>query len=294
MTALTPAHAAAGANSCTSDGAKMTTWTGPRNSTNTPAQSPCARGKDGYPRSLRSASAVRDGQAVFTWPPSASGSSATAAPTAGPSPALRGRSLQSCEDYWAISAAPALIGWDIADLYPARIALIRATLRRNRQQLTMGTQISRTRQVQVDSARPTRKRDQHRRRHGPRPHHRRQDRVPSGVSTGTSGRSKQNARLLCQRAFPRSASSATLSGRTAGRGILPVPSHTRHKPIFHAPARLQKLPRRSGVDGAPSTTAAPLAARAAPKRRPYLPGAGVSPPLAASSAVNATLRAVSV
>ena len=100
-----------------------------------------------------------------------------------------------------------------------------------------------------------------------------QDRVPSGVSTGTSERADLQTRAYY----------ANVLSPVPGEFGNLVWSHsedaeyypyrpTRHKPIFHAPCPPQKLPLAIQVlmEHLP---AAPLAAtRTAPKRRPYLPG----------------------
>ena len=186
-------------------------------------------------------------------------------------------SYESYEEYASNSAAPALIGWDIADLYPARMALIRALCEGIASSITMGARILADGQVQVD--------------------HKdgdllalhvnavstvggvvraliiEQDSLPSGVSTGTSERADLQTRAYYAN---------VLSPVPSEFGNL-VWSHsedaeyypyrpTRHKPIFHAPSPPHKLPLavQELIEHLPT---APLAAtRTAPKRRPYLPG----------------------
>ena len=158
-------------------------------------------------------------------------------------------SYESCEEYAGISAAPALIGWDIADPYPARMALIRALCEGVASSITMGTRILADGQVQVD--------------------HKdgdllalhvnaistvggmvraliiEQDRVPSGVSTGTSERADLQTRAYY----------ANVLSPVPGEFGNLVWSHsedaeyypyrpTRHKPISTPPARLRSFPWR--------------------------------------------------
>ena len=245
------------------------------------------RTKNGYPQDFTLSVAVRDGQAVFT----ATALSFWELRDGRPhdrEPIARGyvdvAAYESCEEYAGSSAAPALIGWDIADLYPARMALIRALCEGIASSITMDTRILADGQVQVD--------------------HKdgdllalhvnavstvggmvralviEQDRVPGSVSTGASERTDLQARAYY----------ANVLSPVPGEFGNLVWSHsedaeyypyrpTRHKPIFHAPSPPQKLPLAVQVlmEHLP---AAPLAAtRTAPKRRPYLPGqARVSSP----------------
>ena len=104
-----------------------------------------------------------------------------------------------------------------------------------------------------------------------------QDRVPSGVSTGTTTGASERADLQTRAYY------ANVLSPVPGEFGNLVWSHgedaeyypyrpTRHKPIFHAPSPPQKLPLAVQVlmEHLP---AAPLATtRTAPKRRPYLPG----------------------
>ena len=242
------------------------------------------RTKNGYPQDFTLSVAVRDGQAVFTATALSFWEQRDGRPY-DHEPIARGyvdvAAYESCEEYAGNSATPALIGWDIADLYPARMALIRALCEGIASSITMGTQILADGQVQVD--------------------HKdgdllalhvnaistvggmvraliiEQDRVPSGVSTGTTTGASERADLQTRAYY------ANVLSPVPGEFGNLVWSHsedaeyypyrpTRHKPIFHAPSPPQKLPLAVQVlmEHLP---AAPLAAtRTTPKRRPYLPG----------------------
>lgn len=224
------------------------------------------RTKNGYPQDFTLSVAVRDGQAVFAATALSFWEQRDGRPYER-EPIARGyvdvASYESFEEYAGNSAAPALIGWDIADLYPARMTLIRALCEGIASSIMMGTRILTDGEVHID----------HKDGEFLALHVNavstvggmvralviEQDRVPSGVSTGTSER-------------------ADLQTRTYYANVLsPVPSEfgnlvwshsedaeyypyrpTRHKPIFHSPCPPQKLPL--------------AATRTAPKRRPYLPG----------------------
>ena len=236
------------------------------------------RSKNGYPQDFTLSVAVRDGQAVFTATALSFWEQRDGRPH-DREPIARGyvdvASYESCEEYAGNSAA--LIGWDIADLYPARMALIRALCEGIARSITMDARILADGEVQVD--------------------HKdgdllalhvnavstvggmvralviEQDRVPSGVSTDASEHTDLQARAYY----------ANVLSPVPGEFGNLVWSHsedaeyypyrpTRHKPIFHAPSPPQKLPLAVQVlmEHLP---AAPLAAtRTAPKRRPYLPG----------------------
>lgn len=87
------------------------------------------RTKNGYPQDFTLSVAVRDGQAVFTATALSFWEQRDGRPY-DREPIARGyvdvAAYESCEEYAGNSAAPALIGWDITDIYPARMALIRA------------------------------------------------------------------------------------------------------------------------------------------------------------------------
>ena len=211
----------------------------PEEFNDTPAQFTLRpRTKNGYPQDFTLSVAVRDGQAVFTATALSFWEQRDGRPY-DREPIARGyvdvAAYESCEDYAGNSAAPALIGWDIADLYPARMALIRALCEGIASSITMGTQILADGQVQVDhkdggSARPTRKRDQHRRRHGPRPHHRAgpcaQRRIYQHRYRYLRACRPADARLLRQRAFPRSRRvRQPCLVHSEDAELLPVPAH---------------------------------------------------------------------
>lgn len=247
------------------------------------------RSKNGYPQDFTLSVAVRDGQAVFTATALSFWEQRDGRPH-DREPIARGyvdvASYESCEEYAGNSAA--LIGWDIADLYPARMALIRTLCEGIARSITVGARILADSEVQVD--------------------HKdgdllalhvnavstvggmvralviEQDRVPSGVSTGTATGASERTNLQTRAYY------ANVLSPVPGEFGNLVWSHsedavyypyrpTRHKPIFHAPCPPQKLPLAVQVlmEHLP---AAPLAAtRTAPKRRPYLPGqARVSSP----------------
>ena len=140
---------------------------------------------------------------------------------------------ESCEEYAGNSAAPALIGWDIADLYPARMALIRALCEGIASSITMGTQILADGQVQVD--------------------HKDGDLLALHVNAISTVGGVVRALIIEQDRVPSGVSTGTTTGASER-------------------ADLQKLPLAVQVlmEHLP---AAPLAAtRTTPKRRPYLPG----------------------
>ncbi len=209
---------------------------------------------------------------------------------------------ESCEEYAGNSAAPALIGWDIADLYPARMALIRALCEGIASSITMGTQILADGQVQVD--------------------HKdgdllalhvnaistvggmvraliiEQDRVPSGVSTGTTTGASERADLQTRAYY------ANVLSPVPGEFGNLVWSHSEdaeYYPYRYAPQAdfprpqpaAEASPGGSGVDGAPARRSPCGNAHSA--QTPLPAGAGtrfLTSPLA--QRVNTTLRAVSL
>ncbi len=265
------------------------------------------RTKNGYPQDFTLSVAVRDGQAVFTATALSFWEQRDGRPY-DREPIARGYvdvvAYESCEEYAGNSAAPALIGWDIADLYPARMALIRALCEGIASSITMGTQILADGQVQVD--------------------HKdgdllalhvnaistvggmvraliiEQDRVPSGVSTGTTTGASERADLQTRAYY------ANVLSPVPGEFGNLVWSHsedaeyypyrpTRHKPIFHAPQpAAEASPGGSGTDGAPARRS-PCGNAHSAQAQALPAGAGtylLPSPLA--QRVNTTLRAASL
>ena len=109
------------------------------------------RSKNGYPQDFTLSVAVRDGQAVFTATALSFWEQRDGRPY-DREPIARGyvdvASYESCEEYAGNSAA--LIGWDIADLYPARMALIRALCEGIASSITVGARILADGEVQID------------------------------------------------------------------------------------------------------------------------------------------------
>ena len=238
------------------------------------------RTKNGYPQDFILSVAVRDGQAIFTVTTLSFWEQRDGRPYER-EPIARGyvdvASYESCGEYAGNSAVPALIGWDIADLYPARMTLIHALCEGIASSIMMSTRILADGEVHIN----------HKDGEFLALHVNavstvggivralviEQDRVPSGVYTGTSERTDLQTRAYY----------ANVLSPVPGEFGNLVWSHsedaeyypyrpTRHKPIFHAPSPPQKLPLAVQVliEHLP---AAPLAAtRTAPKRRPYLPG----------------------
>lgn len=176
----------------------------------------------------------------------------------------------------AVSSAPPLLGWDITDIYPARMALIRALCEGLCASLTAQASVLAPGESRVDEL-------------GDRLRavHLNPSERPDEAEAGREVSAGMVRALIIERD-----ESAGGEARAYYANVLsPVPNEfgnivwstredaeyfpyrpVRHKPIFHAPSPPQKLPLAVQVLMEHLPTAPLAATRTAPKRRPYLPG----------------------